>query len=654
MSRVPGIIILTFALLSGSLSPGLSQKSYQLLGLSKKEYKNIRKAVRKTPFAKKAGTFILDDKNRFSLANLDTVTELYGYPLPSAEAIDIANDSLPDFIADILKTNYFVDIRGDEMVSFYGLDSVGRKLSAKPYFNNSDLLEGILNHDYVFSTNIDITAWASKNRPDKNLRQQLDKKLIEHIARADSPEVNNSNPELKTLYRNWVIQVYSSNKEIYNLRSSGRNPDITMVHPPDNNWLSNLISDQIKAGGFSEAGRRTKLVRGNARMFDIDTAIWQSVDTLVTSAIQQKAMPGCQLLVAKNGYVILDKAYGYQTYDSLRLVKRQTIYDLASLTKVLATTQALMLLYDEGKFDPGEKLSTYLPYLDRTNKEDITGTEVLSHQANLYLYYPFWRKALEDFNLLKMTGSVRAGRNLGIEPWVGDSIVSWAARSELLSERVDTVTRRQYFYSDIGFFFLKDVVEKQSGNSLDRFLTERLYEPTGTDLIFNPLLTYPDSMIAPTEFDRVLRNELVLGYVHDRNAALLGGVAGQAGLFGNAENIAKLMQIHLDQGNFKGKQIFSPASITEFTTRHFENNRRGLGWDMPGTEIDGPVSTYASKETFGHTGFTGGMIWADPKENLIFVFLSNRVYPEADNNKLIEMNIRTRIQDLIYESLGYH
>jgi CubicO group peptidase (beta-lactamase class C family) len=239
---------------------------------------------------------------------------------------------------------------------------------------------------------------------------------------------------------------------------------------------------------------------------------------------------------------------------------------------------------------------------------------------------------------------------------VGDSIVSWAAQSALLSERVDTITNRQYFYSDVGFFFLKDLIEQESGNSLDQFLERELYKTNDLELVFNPLRYYPDSLVAPTEDDQTLRNELIRGYVHDRNAALLGGVAGQAGLFGNARNIAKLMQIHLDHGHYADDTVFSSSTIEAFTTRHFTNNRRGWGWDMPalpagrpGPEPDGPVSSLASANTFGHTGFTGTSVWIDPTKKLSVIFLTNRIYPKRENKKLFKL--RPLLHDAVIKAI---
>ncbi|MDX1314503.1 MAG: serine hydrolase [Eudoraea sp.] len=398
---------------------------------------------------------------------------------------------------------------------------------------------------------------------------------------------------------------------------------------------------------------------GNKLLYDIpanvglDDKVLNRIDELVEDAILQEAMPGCQILIAKDSRIVFEKAYGYQTYDSLIPVTHNTIYDLASLTKVIATTASLMILFEKDSIDLDLPLSYYLDYLKGTNKSEATIREVLSHHAGLYPYFPFYKKALELFPLLDSASenTIRISKTKWLSPNVKDSLVNWAAQSDLVEDRFDTLSYDQYIYSDVGFYFLKDLVELKSGESLDDFVTNRLYKPMKTGLVFQPLDHYEAKNIAPTEYDKSFRNELLRGYVHDHNAALMGGVAGQAGLFGNAKDVATILQMYLNEGLYRNQEYFKPETIKAFNQRYFEHNRRGLGWDKPGEDENGPISKLASDETFGHTGFTGQSVWADPKEKLIFVFLSNRVYPTAENTKLIDMNTRTRIQDLVYKSI---
>ena len=428
--------------------------------------------------------------------------------------------------------------------------------------------------------------------------------------------------------------------------------NLKFLSVPEDNWLSQSIAAQTMFYSTGKLDCSKRLEYGIPELVGMNSSILKLIDDIVKEALIEEAIPGCQVLVAKDGTIVFNKAYGYQTYDSTYKINAGTKYDLASITKVLATTQGIMYLLEKDSITLDEPLSKHLKYLDDTNKKDITIRQIMAHQAGLYPYYPFWKRAKEKLKLEDLPAKdVQVGKSMWVNSSVEDSLLYWAATSDLLADRIDTITHDQYFYSDIGFFLLKDLIEKQTEMFLDEFLNEQLYKPIGTSLVFNPTCLYPLRDLAPTEEDNLLRHEIVHGFVHDRNAALMGGVSGQAGLFGNANDVAIMLQLQLNGGCYGGRRYFEESTIKQFISRQYDNNRRGLGWDMPGTEPDGPVSELASEETFGHTGFTGGSIWADPKESLIFVFLSNRVYPSVENTKLIDMNIRTRIQDIVYRSI---
>ena len=506
--------------------------------------------------------------------------------------------------------------------------------------NNQDLK---IFSDVLESYNSLSLVYASENMmSDTATLNQADQVIIPLLSW--SKELNQLIGKLSTLNDPIIIEFgkYFDNQ--------ANNLDIFSVL--DHNALSEAVTAQLLNGVYNEEGFAEKLVLGLPSVYSgVDTLMITRIDSLVNYAIGNRAIPGCQILIAQDNTVLLNKAYGYYTYDSIRAVDEKSRYDLASLTKPLATTYALLKLVEENKVDLDIPLSSYLPYLQGTNKAKITTRQVLSHQAGLYPYYSFWKKAISELKVKEMDGSIQVGSKLFVEPYVSDSITAWAASSDLLAERIDTVTHEQYMYSDVGFYFLQDLIEQTVNQPLDEYLNKIYYSDLGTGLRFTPLRFYTKDEIVPTEYDVYLRNELVQGFVHDRNAALKGGVAGHSGLFGNSIDVAVMLQLQLNHGWYGGRQYFSQKVAEEFTTRHFVNNRRGLGWDMPGPEPDGPVSKYASDGSFGHTGFTGVTIWADPKENLIFVFLSNRVYPTVENNKLIEENIRTRIQDIIYEAI---
>ena len=351
------------------------------------------------------------------------------------------------------------------------------------------------------------------------------------------------------------------------------------------------------------------------------------LDALVMNGIEKHAYPGCQILVAQYGNIIFSRSYGSQSYDTTFCpVTDSTIYDLASLTKITATTIALMKLVDEGKVNLDEKLSHYLHYLRKTNKKDITVRQALSHCARLKAYDNYWQKTDDPDKILKLI-----------------------AQSPLQS-------KDGYLYSDLGFILLGDLVREVSGHSLDKFMQRNFYQPLHMNhTAFKPLEHGFDLQnIAPTELDSIFRKELIHGTVHDPNAYALGEVSGHAGLFSNASDLFLLMQMLLNGGELDGHRYLSKEVINTFNSRSYaaKGNRRALGFDKPLIhDRSSHVAPEASQSSFGHTGFTGTMIWVDPQYQLIYIFLSNRVHPSATPNRLAQMNIRTDIQSRIYQLL---
>ena len=389
------------------------------------------------------------------------------------------------------------------------------------------------------------------------------------------------------------------------------------------------------------------------------------IDSIAMEAVANHATPGCQVLVAKGGVVLYEKSFGHLTYDSLVQVSNETLYDLASLTKVSATLQALMLLVDQGKVDLGMKVGDYIAEAKGTNKENLLIRDVLLHQAGLQVHIPFWqytyknkrRKILDPMFYNAMGGegfSMEILPGMYSTPAMKDSVWRWTLKSDLMRLGKGDSTY-SYKYSDIGFIVIQKLVERVSERPLDELVSQELYRPLGMDrLCFQPLCNYPYGAIAPTELDVSFRKDMVWGTVHDQNAAIMGGVAGHAGLFGNANSLAILLQMHLQKGYYGGKQYLSNDVIDLFTTRLSANAPRALGWDMKDlTFTRNNTSFWSSETTYGHTGFTGTAVWVDPEMDLIYIFLSNRVHPDAGNVKLLETNVRTRIQDVIYQSLGW-
>lgn len=385
----------------------------------------------------------------------------------------------------------------------------------------------------------------------------------------------------------------------------------------------------------------------------------RQIDQIVREAMNNKAIPGAQLLIARKGQVVYKKNFGFQTYQKDKPVNDQTIYDIALVTKIAATTQIIMRLYDQGLINVNATLGDYLSELEGTNKQNLIIREVLTHQAGLKPYIPFWEKTIENGALKAeyFTDAVGPNHRYQIQEQpiplaLEDSLWTWTVKSDL-RKLPKKETKYDYLYSDLGYTLMFKVVEEIIQEPIEKYLEREFYEPLGLGrTTFLPLEKGFYSDIAPTEVDNYFRHTVVCGNVHDQNATLMGGIAGHAGLFSRANDLAILMQMNMNMGGYAEKKFFEDWTLPIFTTAQSIDNRRGLGWDKPitGTD-DGPTSSYASASTFGHTGFTGASVWADPAEELVFIFLCNRTYPDSENFKLIEDNVRTRIHDVVYRSI---
>ena len=408
--------------------------------------------------------------------------------------------------------------------------------------------------------------------------------------------------------------------------------------------------------GYSNAPVEKRNILGYAspEMTGLDTDARTQIRSIITEAITTMSTPGCQVAVAVDGSIVLEESYGFLTYDSLIPTDNRTLYDLASVTKVSATLLAVMKLYDLGLIDLDAPLQSYLPQFSGSNKANISLRNVLSHNAGLVSYVPFWERVIseermEPFYYKTEDDKTYDRRLYGVEltSAIKDSLINWIVQSPVSSE-----ISAKYKYSDIGFMIVHLVVEAIAKQPMEAFLNDHFYHQLGlTKLCFNPRDKGVELFeIAPTEYDYYLRNEQVWGQVHDRNAAVFGGVAGHAGLFSNAHDLLVLMQMLAQNGQYNGTQFLSTATLRYFNNQYFEGNRRGLGWDKR-SDIVRNVSSNVSFESFGHTGFTGTVVWVDPQFDLVFIFLSNRVYPDANNYKLIQKDIRTRVQDVVYEAI---
>ena len=394
------------------------------------------------------------------------------------------------------------------------------------------------------------------------------------------------------------------------------------------------------------------------------TYLKRKIDSLINIGLKEKAFPGCQVFFAKNGKVFFNQSYGFHTYEKDRMVQPDDLYDFASLTKIMAPLPAIMRLYDEKKISVNKKVSDYWPDWKNSNKQNIIFSDLLSHQARLQAWIPFWRQTVDRQGQYKKgyfsrdsssVYSLHVSKNLYALGSYSDSVYKAIRKSPLLKSK-------KYIYSDLGFIVFPKLIEKVSGENYENYIKKKFYNQLGaSSLTYKPYLYYPAEKLVPTEMDKFFRRELLHGYVHDEGAAILGGISGNAGLFGTINDAAKVMQMYLNYGQYGGERYISETTMKEWTSRHFENNgnRRAYGFDKPyphnnKKNLDEAYpSPLSSDEGFGHTGFTGTFAWADPKNGILFLFFSNRVYPTRENNKLSQLNLRILLHQAIYQSMYF-
>ena len=480
---------------------------------------------------------------------------------------------------------------------------------------------------------------------------------------------------------NFVKDLPNSTKLIFNLFGSpyaldkfsfSRNISSILVGYEDNDMVANAIVD-VLVGKMSPKGKLPVSVNkykcGSGLGFKgfltpetlpvalIDNQYIRQIDSLLIDGINQNAYPGCQVLAMKDGKIIFEGNYGKFTYEGDKHVNADAIYDIASLTKLFASSFALMKLYDEGKLDLNSTLGDYFPFLNQSDKGEIKLIEFLTHQSGMTPWIPIYKMTCEgnvpnmDYfrEYIDENHTVRVARNLYISEDFRYEIYDTIMKSEL--------KEKKYKYSDLGFYFVPEIVKAITNQSFESYLEENFFKPLSLNHIcFKPLNKHDINNIVPTEDDKYFRNQLICGDVHDQTAALFGGVSGHAGLFSNARDLAVMMQLLLNGGSANGTQFISEETINYFTSAPFADNenRRGIGFDKP--ELDPEAEFYtpskqSSMASYGHSGFTGTFAWADPANDLIVIFLSNRVYPTSDNNKLSKLNLRTEIHDLFYKAV---
>ena len=382
------------------------------------------------------------------------------------------------------------------------------------------------------------------------------------------------------------------------------------------------------------------------------------IDSIAKVVLEEKMSPGLQVLVARHGQVIYEKSFGFHTDEKKDSVKNSDLYDVASLTKILASLPMLMKAEEDKKIKLSASIRDLLPKFKKSNKDTVTVQEILSHYGRLKAWIPFYRLTQDSITKNNLKGfysrkknkkySIQVAKNLYLHKSYKDSIYKFIKESDQREES-------GYKYSDLGYYIFKEALEKKYKKSLDVLVQNEFYESLGADrMSYLPLEKYSKSDIIPTEKDAYFRNQLLHGYVHDMGAAMLGGVGGHAGLFSNANDVAKMMQLYLQKGYYGGKRYFKAATFDKFNKRYYADKkvRRGLGFDKPQLNPDVEATCgCVSDESFGHSGFTGAYTWADPASGIVYVFLSNRVYPTMENTGLVKEDIRTEVQRVIQEAI---
>ncbi len=474
---------------------------------------------------------------------------------------------------------------------------------------------------------------------------------------------------------NVILDVFASPYSLLQVKSFTNIEGIIVSY--QNSKLAQELSAQLIFGAFGAKGKLPVSIKNdflegsgfftsNLSRFEytipeaaqLSSIKLKKIDSLATIILKEKMAPGFQVVVARHGKIVLEKSYGHHTDDTSRKVKNSDVYDLASLTKILASLPLVMKAEEEKKISLNEKLQDLLPGFKNSNKAAVSVREILSHYGRLKAWIPFYvatqdsitHKNLPAFYSNKQSErfSLNVAKNLYINKSYKDSIYKYI-------KEADQRTTAGYKYSDLGYYLLQEAIENEYQKPLNTLVDEEFYKSLGANrTTYLPLQKFPAEEIIPTEKDNYYRNQLVQGYVHDMGAAMLGGVGGHAGLFANANDVAKIMQMYLQKGYYGGKRYLKTETLDKFNHRYFSDMqvRRGLGFDKP--QLNPKVKATCgcvSDESFGHSGFTGTYTWADPQSGIVYVFLSNRVYPTAANRSLVNSNMRTIIQQVIQDAI---
>ena len=556
-------------------------------------------------------------------------------------------------IKDLSERVGYLSFGNDSNTSFF---SYLNKYSKVNYLSNLDFT----NVDDLISkyNTIIIGIHANSNTPWKSYKIKKEEiNLINHISKKvnvilnvfGSPYSLNSFKNIKNI--KGIIISYQ-NSAVFQQKSA----QLIFGAIDSKGILPVSIGKLFSTGEGIQIDHINRLSYGIPESVSVNSNKLKKVDSLANIAISSTMTPGLQLLVAKDGKIIYEKSFGYLTYDKKIKVKNNTIYDLASLTKILVTLPIVMRLVENGTIALDTKLKDLIPRYIGSNKSDKTIKEMLSHYSNLKSWIPFYRSTLDS--LTKKPNSlyynsfysnkfnIKVTDSLYLLSTYRDSINVQIKDSELNDEK--------YKYSDLPYYIFKEYIENYYSKDLSDIINAQLFNKLGlANTSYFPKDISSINNIAPTEIDDYFRYQEIKGTVHDMGAAMQGGIGGHAGLFSNARDVAKIMQMYLQEGLYGNKKYFDKSTINLFNKCYYcdDDNRRGVGFDKPQIEGDGPTCGCISMDSFGHSGWTGTYTWADPEEKIVYVFLSNRSYPDSKENKLLNSNIRTDIQNLIYESI---
>ncbi len=396
------------------------------------------------------------------------------------------------------------------------------------------------------------------------------------------------------------------------------------------------------------------IVFGHAQAFE---KMRNNIDSVVTNAIKAEAFPGCVVLASKGDSVFFIRSYGYHTYDSLRRVAVNDIYDLASVTKVVGGTLAVMKLYENGYFNLDDPIGEYVDKLGKVG--DVTFREALAHQGGLYPWIPYYKEIKKKNGRFK-NNTISTVRDSEYNFALSDSLFlhkDFYNRIKTMIRKSKVSDQKKYRYSGLFFYLIPELVENLTDTTFNDYLSHNFFRPLNAKtLTFNPLDSFSTHQIVPTEVDTFFRMQPIHGMVHDEGAIMMKGVSGNAGLFSNAEDLSKIFRMLLNEGEVDTLRLLSKQTIRLFTSAQYPNNdnRRGLGFDKPLLEYDSIASSVAKDvgfDSYGHTGYTGTLAWADPEENMVFIFLTNRVFPSRTYRSIYQLNVRPTIHQFFYDYL---